>query len=1422
MINVLDSVKQLYKSDSVMKKYFLVFRDYGQMLDNTRIVGESLQITESICSSGNFKVGLCESASSKISAVLDDNIKNDEMCIFQVLGDFEPTITNPPIERDSANSLVAFSDTNGIQLSGEGVTKLTTSFTSSNIISGLDSNNFTKEEDYLVLAKLKYIGNPIYLYVETSAGTSRMVYYLKGEMFNFVNLPTWASGQSYDESETVLHNGFVWQSRTQNNTIEPAVNVNSWKNITRYIQIAIPIVGSEFYEYKKGIYVNTESGYGTLEGTASIYKLNYPIMPLGLYTVKGCKRTNDRRIRDLECYDRMMDVGLDVECIFSGSSNIQMGQVLDQAAQGTQIVIGNNLSKEQINPDLISEETVSFTNFPTGNIYQTTKDEAIEVQGTYSESQSGNTSLDYTRTEQKTLAGTYVNSNNGAYSHTQMQIIDGYLDETANNNNKEFSTTLRKTIQSNKLIDSDNGDWNTYKDANKLRVIGTRRQTKAYKGSLLDSDNSNWTTYNNAGTLRIIGTRRQSQKFSGTIIDSDNSNWTQANKDAGKLYVRPSTYRRQTTTKTDKKITKQDKYWICSGYVDVYRAKAGTGGDDWEWEFDHKENFSNVRYEYYPTHHWEETASEGRDYFYNSCVEHTDTTVIQDWTYKSGSTITYGGKTYTYLSSNVTEGTWTNWNSVNDRTRTDTAVVTFYRDTSVGWYFSSYTSKWIKEHADPYGNPGEAEATDFICYTSAGTRIRLYKTTYWNTHYDTSYGYNYSGWDKTAWPLLDSEYYTGIADSSWVNTSGQKIKNGAYINVYRDTSYGYVYDNLPGWSIQTSEYYTGIADSDWLTSGGAKIKKSAYINLYKTLYWKYNWDSLTAKGTGDNDWVAYGTGTTFQYQSQSSASGNQYKLASERPAQNNWYTQLNTIYSDAAVYKKMSRRYTRLHKYDYTFANAGTGWTKYKNSQADDSYNYVKDTSAANKQYIGVTLADQRKVGMYSDKIVYNSLARDYRRQVKYGYTYITPEGGHWLHPNADYNVSGDRLKYKANSTIDSITYLNDVYETKWRQYSRTIIHTWEETAVLKKMTYEIPSAVWDSSMAYTVYIQYPSDGIAYQREDEVRQLALKDVGDFTDSEINYTAHGTLNTDRQSAIRASILEDSTKVAMVGNDRKFYVYWVYSLTYTGYTAYNDEQRVDDAGISGTIYAANPYQSCVMHSTAEKFNSMQIQYGSDAIQGTRRAIISGFMEIHGLFINFDRWGVSTTRNVSASTLYPAENLYPHDSTIPGYEAYGDIYPSVGSTEVTDVSICKSIYIDDDLNNEFDGVCIIKSNVSASETSLYPFYYNRQNKRYGALPHGMPEVGHVPWEGNNYYKIENNFFFDNFIFTETQLKDICKQILANVGSLQYFNLTAELRALPYMEVGDSIDIMTPQNGYETAILRRVMKGNIAMMDSIETDFY
>lgn len=1273
MINVLDDVKTLYKSDSIPKNYFIVFRDKvggednGQyvMLTNENISSESLQIVESICSSGDFKVGLCESASAKTKVVLTDNVKGNEIFIFQVLQGFEPEIE--------------IDDTKGIQLTDPALTELSSTFTSANIISGLDSNNFSKDSNYLVFAKLKYIGKPIYLYVETTGGNSRMVYYLKPNLFNFSNINDWVQGTEYKEGAIVLHNGYVWQSLTYNNVQEPSDNINSWKNITHYIQIVIPLIGNEFYEYKMAIYANDEEEYGVLEGDATIYEIAKPIMPLGLFTIRSCKRSNDNLMRDLECYDRMQDVGLDVDVYLTGSTSIRLGQVLDQAASDTQIVIGSNLSKDPVNPILVSEEIVPFDNFPSNVIYEADKTETQAVRGTYSESVSTYCTLDHTRTEQTFKDGAISPNTNGAYTQTQMQIIDGSLDETATSTNKEYSTTL----------------WGTFK---------------------------------------------------GTVIEADDANY-----DASSPNYRSKGKRRKTTTTKDTRVV-EITYKVRWNVYFSYEVYVIIDGEQY---------WSHTEYIYSDS---EGYAPEGFD--------------------------------------------------------SEQAAINYANSFPEAEVFDTYTTEfWDEDH------PVETKSFNPIPATIlVSNRTYTYSGSYTQTRSD-SYPEDPEAGSK--WRITYTRTYT----------------------YNRDTDYGYLYTaGISGWSMDTAyhntEYYTGIGDkSGWTDTTGNPIKANSYLDRKKTLYWKYTWDNLDTKGTGDSNWTWY---DTQAYQSSTAGSGAKYPLTSTRPAGANYYTKAGTIYSSASVYKIMSRRYTRTHKFNYTFTPpSGNGWTVYytSDSKYDSQHNYIADSSSGNRQYNGVTFdakntfTNQKKVGIYSNVTVYYSLRRDYRRNVAYGYVFVPPSGSGWSHPDPDYNKNDDIIKYRAGSVQDNITQINTVYNTEWRNYTRTVIYKWTEDAVLKKNKYAIPYDIYNNELAYTVYFTYPTDSKAYIEENGVKELAQQQIVNYTSDDGLYTSTGTFPVDNQQDVRDAILDNSSKRSEVeigtyddgGVTRSsgvFYIYWVTALSYVCMVQYGDDTPVQDYVLSGIIYAANPFTGCVSHSQAEKFNDMPVLWGKETIHGTRRSIIAGFLELHGMFINFDRWGVSTIRNVKASTLYPAEDLYPHDSTIPGNEAYGDIYPSIGSTEVTTVSICKSIYIDDDLNKDFGGVLISKSSIAPEEAGIFPFYYNRLSKRYGTVPLDMPEIGY--WEGNTYYHVENNFFIDNFIFGQNQteiinnLKAICQQILSIIGNLQYFNLTAELRALPYMEVGDSINIMTPNNGYETAILRRVMKGNLAQMDSIETDFY
>lgn len=1099
MINVLDSVKTLYKSDSVMKKYFVVFRDATTkrtdennivhtdrvMLDNSQIMTESLSITESICSSGYFQVGLCESANMRITVVMPDNVKGDEVCIFQVLGEYDPVISSD--------------DTKGLQISEENTVELESTFTSTNIISGLDSNTFDKEKNYLILAKLKYIGNAIYLYVESSAGNSRMVYYLKPGLFKFSNLEVWDNTKTYMENQIVLHDDYVWKSRTTNNTTEPGSLVdgeptNAWENITQYVQVAIPIIGNDFYEYKIGVYANTQPEYGTLVGAATIYELPVPIMPLGLFAIYSCKRQNDSNLRDLEGYDRMQDVGLNVDVylpndgstIIPFTSEIQLGRILDAAAEGTQIVIGNNLSKESVNLIQLDNEQLPFPDFPQDDETTPDTDEGIIYKVTKSESQ--------------TVSGDKYDSSS----------VKG-----------DYHTTLYIT----------------------------------QRGTVIDSDNSNWSTYANSGQLRIKGTRRQTR----TITES--------------------------------------RQWQRSGYYEYY--------------------FSG--WIEYPNHESAEVF--GADF--GQREPHVGDS--------------YGGGTITEI--------WDLWSEPR-------------------WTSSWPRSAFVYQQGSYYSINGKS----YYCYKVSESAV------HWDDD-ESAYGSQTS----TAYLRYDTQY--------------------GYYYPWIDAQRGWVQQN---WTVATSEYYPSAMNipnaNNFYDVNGNPIKQYAYIDCTYVYYWKYDVD--------------------LEFINQ---------LLAER-----WV-------------------------YDHEVGSARSEWW---------------------------TIAERQG------------------------------------------------QKYE-NQNANKIFSQSEAWNSMTQTYVREAIYVWKEQADLYVTPYIVPQETYDDTLSYTVYITYPSDMLAYQEENKAYLLAMDEVNEYTSQDGTYHSQGVLNINRQADVRAAILDNSSKQCKVVpgtyvldnvtySGGRFNVYWVQTLEYTCYVSYNGGAFQEDGEKSKIVRSANPFISCVSHSQAEKFNSENVTWQSETVHGKRRDIIKGFMELHGLFINFDRWGVSTIRNVQASTLYPSEDLYPHDSKIPGNEAYGDIYPSVGSMEVTDISICKSIYIDDDLNNEFDGVLISKSQATAAEAGVYPYYYNKLTRRYGAVPSGMPEIAHEPWEGNKYYVIEDNFFIDNFVFDTDLLKAICQQILSNVGDLQYFNLNAELRCLPYLEVGDNINIMTPQNGYETAILRRVMKGNMAQMDSIETDFY
>lgn len=94
MLQIADKVKELYKADSTPKRLMLEFYRPGEtepflsIDDSEHIMGESLEITEALCSDENMEFGSCEATQLKVTLVgVTENIKDAILVATHIIAD---------------------------------------------------------------------------------------------------------------------------------------------------------------------------------------------------------------------------------------------------------------------------------------------------------------------------------------------------------------------------------------------------------------------------------------------------------------------------------------------------------------------------------------------------------------------------------------------------------------------------------------------------------------------------------------------------------------------------------------------------------------------------------------------------------------------------------------------------------------------------------------------------------------------------------------------------------------------------------------------------------------------------------------------------------------------------------------------------------------------------------------------------------------------------------------------------------------------------------------------------------------------------------------------------------------------------------------------------------------------------------------
>jgi len=298
MIHVNDDIREAYRTDSITKSYFVIFRDLGIVKTNSDIISESLVISESIGSSDMFEMGLCEANSARLSMYLDTNVAGDEMTLIEVFGDYEPEISV-----DETKGIV-FSDSS-MEVLYEGAL--------SNI--GSDSIKFDDTKYYMLIGKMLYTNEDTYVWISMDNDTKKTIYYIPNNVFEDVE--------------------------------------------SQYINICIPFIGSEFSEYILKFTSNI-----TITGYFTLYEINHPIMPLGVYMIDSAKKDHDdASIRILQGYDKMNLAKLDEDYILNlTESTVDVNDLMENVIDGTPIQLGRNLSTDDLSRNSLSLEVLRTEN----------------------------------------------------------------------------------------------------------------------------------------------------------------------------------------------------------------------------------------------------------------------------------------------------------------------------------------------------------------------------------------------------------------------------------------------------------------------------------------------------------------------------------------------------------------------------------------------------------------------------------------------------------------------------------------------------------------------------------------------------------------------------------------------------------------------------------------------------------------------------------------------------------------------------------------------------------------------------------------------------------------------------------------------------------------------------------------------------
>lgn len=192
-----------------------------------------------------------------------------------------------------------------------------------------------------------------------------------------------------------------------------------------------------------------------------------------------------------------------------------------------------------------------------------------------------------------------------------------------------------------------------------------------------------------------------------------------------------------------------------------------------------------------------------------------------------------------------------------------------------------------------------------------------------------------------------------------------------------------------------------------------------------------------------------------------------------------------------------------------------------------------------------------------------------------------------------------------------------------------------------------------------------------------------------------------------------------------------------------------------------------------------------------------LFEAFFELRGLFAIKSRENALKWLNIKQQFgLLPANNLYPDSNLYPEGVTGGKLLPE-------DYQTC---WYGDEYTKLYGAVqCEYKNtNNEDCKFTLYlnGFTQNTETDKYQV------------------YDLSGNYIITTFKWTQAQIEAFCNAVANNIEGVTYMPVEFVGRGLPYVEAGDTFEILTGSNdSITTIVLRRTISGEMVLTDSYKS---